>query len=91
MSRYIDAEKAPGLFDKQFKETLELIRQGETHLDNLAEGFTEAHQVLFSMPTADVQEVKHGYYDKKGLCSHCQSAKPTDHRYDYIAEFEVRY
>lgn len=53
MSRYIDAELIPALFDEEYKKTRELIRQGETHLDNLAEGFTEATHVIRKMPTAD--------------------------------------
>ena len=57
--RYIDAKLLPSLFDKEYKSTCELIKSGETHLDNLAEGFTEAHRVVLSVPTADVREVKH--------------------------------
>ena len=61
MSRYIDAETIPDLFNEKFKETQNLIEAGETQLDNLAEGFTEAEKiVLFKVPTADVQEVRHG-------------------------------
>lgn len=60
MSRYIDAEAIPALFNEKFKETQKLIEAGETQLDNLAEGFTEAEKIiLFKAPTADVQEVKH--------------------------------
>lgn len=58
--RYIDAERIPALFDEEYKKTRELIRQGETHLDNIAEGFTEATHVIRKMPTADVVEVRHG-------------------------------
>ena len=57
MKRYIDAELVPKLFDKEYKETRKLIKQGETHLDNLAEGFSEAARVIRTMPTADVVEV----------------------------------
>lgn len=57
MARYIDAELVPALFNEEFKETRKLISQGETHLDNLAEGFTEADRVIRKMPTADVVEV----------------------------------
>ena len=55
--RLIDADACTKLFDKEFKETMRLIRQGETHLDNLAEGFTEAHMVIRSMPTVDAVKV----------------------------------
>ena len=55
--RLIDADACTKLFDKEFKETMRLIRQGETHLDNLAEGFTEAHMVIQSIQTVDAVEV----------------------------------
>jgi hypothetical protein len=54
MARYIDVENFPALFDEEFKKTRELILQGETHLDNLAEGFLEADRVIRNIPTADV-------------------------------------
>lgn len=61
MAKYIDAETIPDLFNERFKETKKLIEAGETQLDNLAEGFTEAEIiVLFKAPTADVREVRHG-------------------------------
>lgn len=55
--RLIDANACPALFDEKYKETRQLINQGETHLDNLAEGFTEAHIVIQGMPTVDAVEV----------------------------------
>ena len=64
MSRYIDAEILPALFNEKFKETQKLIEAGETQLDNLAEGFAEAEKiVLFKAPTADVQEVRRGRWE----------------------------
>ena len=55
--RLIDADVIPALFDEEFKETRKLIQQGETHLDNLAEGFTEAARVIRQMPTVDAVPV----------------------------------
>ena len=55
--RLIDADACTKLFDKDFKETMRLIRQGETHLDNLAEGFAEAHIVIRSMPSVDAVKI----------------------------------
>lgn len=67
MPRYIDVETIPALFNEEFKETQKLIEAGETQLDNLAEGFTEAEKiVLFKAPTADVQEVRHARWIYKG-------------------------
>ena len=54
MARYIDVEGYRKLFDEEYKETRKLISEGETHLDNLAEGFSEATRVLDMLPTADV-------------------------------------
>lgn len=76
MSRYIDAEAIPALFNEKFKETQKLIEAGETQLDNLAEGFTEAEKiVLFKAPTADVQEVKHGHWARLGWGEWLEEAK----------------
>lgn len=71
--RLIYADNARGLFDAEFRETRKLILAGETHLDNLAEGFTEADRVIREMPTVDAEVVvrckdcKH--YDR-GECYH---------------------
>lgn len=46
MARLIDAENYRNLFNEEFKKTMELIRKGETHLDTLAESFTEADRVI---------------------------------------------
>ena len=84
MSRYIDVEGFEKLFDEEYKATRELIYQGETHLDNIAEGFSEAAKVIRAIPAADVVEVRHGRWifyhdilnDPKGYfirieCSEC--------------------
>lgn len=55
--RLIDANNVKDLFDAEFKETRKLILTGETHLDNLAEGFAEADRVIWGMPTVDAVEV----------------------------------
>lgn len=55
--RLIDADNVRDLFDAEFKETRKLILAWETHLDNLAEGFTEADRVIRQMPTVDAVPV----------------------------------
>lgn len=62
MALYKDVEGYRKLFDEEYKKTRELIYEGETHLDNLAEGFSEASRVIDRMPTADV--VPKSEYDK---------------------------
>lgn len=47
--RLIDYGEVRNLFNEEFKQTMQLIKEGETHLDNLAEGFTEADRVLFRL------------------------------------------
>ena len=54
MARYIDMDGYRKLFDEEYKKTRKLISEGETHLDNLAEGFSEASRVIDRMPTVDV-------------------------------------
>lgn len=60
--KYINAELLPSLFDEEYKGTLKMIEQGETHLDNIAEGFLEAYQVILKVPAADVRENKYGQW-----------------------------
>lgn len=57
MPRYVDVENISKLFNKKYNETKKLISDGEYHLDNLAEGFTEADRIIRNMPVADVVEV----------------------------------
>lgn len=47
----IDADELPKLFDEEYKRTKRLIDDGETHLDNLAEGFAEAIHVVRNCDT----------------------------------------
>ncbi len=65
--RLIDADTVSKLFDAEFKETIKLICEGETHLDNLAEGFCEAYRVIQNMPTVDAVPVVR--------CRECMYAK----------------
>ena len=78
--RLIDANDVPKLFEKKYEETEQRILDGKTYLDTLAEGFTEADDIILSMPTVDAVEVVRCkdciYYHKKlgigfGQCSKC--------------------
>ena len=70
--RYIDADILPKLFDEEYKKTRKLIEDGETHLDNLAEGFSEAARVVtfVALTATDVQEVRHGRWinESRQMC-----------------------
>lgn len=75
--RLIDADNVRNLFDAEFKETRKLILAGETHLDNLAEGFTEAARVIRQMPTVDAEAVVR--------CKDCTHArKKNDYESAYL-------
>lgn len=52
--KLIDADEALRLFGKEYEKTKELIHNGETQLDSLAEGFTEAHHIIkYVLPSVD--------------------------------------
>lgn len=52
--RLIDADEALRLFGEEYNKTKELIHNGETQLDSLAEGFIEAHHIIkYVLPTVD--------------------------------------
>lgn len=54
----IDAKEALKLFGEEYEKTKELIRNGETQLDSLAEGFTEAHHIIkYVLPAVDAVSV----------------------------------
>lgn len=56
--RLIDADEALRLFGEEYEETKELIHNGESQLDSLAEGFTEAHHIIkYVLPTVDAVPV----------------------------------
>ena len=56
--RLIDADALPKLLDAEYKQTMKLIREGEKHLDTLAEGFAEAsHIAKYIASTVDAVPV----------------------------------
>ena len=70
-----DVDEALRLFGEEYEKTKELIHNGETQLDNLAEGFTEAYHIIkYVLPTVDAvpvvrcKDCKHSYEDLDGLC-----------------------
>lgn len=87
MARLIDAENYRNLFNEEFKKTMELIRKGETHLDTLAEGFTEADRVIRALPTIDLVHAAGACYCREcrnynkprlGWCSHHMDRENPD-------------
>lgn len=70
--RLIDADEALRLFGEEYEETKELIHNGETQLDSLAEGFTEAYHIIkYVVPTVDAVEVVR--------CKDCKQYKPDEY------------
>ena len=70
--RLIDAYEVLRLFGEEYEETKELIHNGETQLDSLAEGFTEAYHIIkYVVPTVDAVGVVRckgcAHYDM-GVC-----------------------
>lgn len=53
----VDYKVVREAFNDAYKKTMKLIENGETHLDNLAEGFTEAERVLRTIPRAEAVTV----------------------------------
>lgn len=79
MKKIIDYLKLRELFDEKFIQTRQLILNGETHLNNLAEGFKEADEVIFSLPTVDAVEVVR--------CKDCKhSRERNEHEKQYLIE-----
>ena len=79
--RLIDYVEIRRLFDAQYKETVQLINDGETHLNNLAEGFTEADRIIQKIPTVDAVEVVR--------CKDCKYGEEDDA--DFPAQYLCRY
>lgn len=72
--RLIDADALPKLLDAEYKQTMKLIWEGEKHLDNLAEGFTEAsHIAKYIAPTVDAVPVV-----RCKDCKHCRELNRKD-------------
>jgi hypothetical protein len=67
--RLIDYDEIRKLFDEEYKRTMKLIRGGETHLDNLAEGYVGADKVIYKLPDVDAVEVVR--------CKDCRFSRPV--------------
>ena len=76
----IDAEEALRLFGEEYEKTKELIHNGETQLDSLAEGFTEAYHIIkYVLPTVDAVSVVR--------CQDCINAEPLERNCEVNANF----
>lgn len=81
----IDADNALKAFAVEYKKTKELIDSGETHLDNLAEGFTEAAHIIKyiattvdAVPVVRCKDCKYNRGSKKCLNPDSFFAVPKD-------------
>lgn len=77
--RLINVDNVRGLFDAEFKKTRKLILAGETHLDNLAEGFAEADRVIWEMPAVDAVVVTR--------CKDCANFRQNAHGVCWCDEY----
>ncbi len=68
--RLIDAENVRSAFNAEYKLTMQMIEDGESHLDNLAEGFAEADKVIWMMPTINTVSVVR--------CKNCANGMVSD-------------
>lgn len=88
-TRLIDVGELLERMEQKYKETVRLIQSGETHLDNLAEGYTEVHILIGVAPSVEASPVRHGQwmfddFDGDGFdyqCSVCQSYTRNGYRY----------
>ena len=86
--RLIDVDEALRLFDEEYKETNELIHNGETHLDNLAEGFAEAYHIIkYDLPTVEKEAVG-GRKDCKYSCKDGNGRSCEGYWYE-LSEYDV--
>ena len=81
--RIIDADELLQKMQTEYDSTDRLIDQGELHLDTLAEGYTEVHILIESLPTIDPdsliphgrwiegKEIEGGTEIPIGVCSIC--------------------
>lgn len=72
--RLIDANELRKLFKEEFKRTKQMIVDGQTHLDTLAEGYAEADHLLRfraltvdAVPVVRCKECKHMRRDNVGV------------------------
>lgn len=89
--QFVEIDEFRKRFDDEFKKAKTRIDQGETHLDNLAEGFAEADQVLRSMPKVDAEIVTRckdcRYRTQSGVCEHPRhtGVLPTAYPFDFCS------
>lgn len=55
--KLIDYFEIRKLFDEEYKRKMQLVREGEMHLDNMAVGFMGADDVISRLPNVDAVEV----------------------------------
>lgn len=78
--RLIDADELRKLFKEEYKQTKQMIVDGQKHLDTLAEGYAEAdHLLRFRALTVDAVPVvrcqKCIFYDPANCSNWCSHPK----------------
>ncbi len=73
--------------EPEYKDTVRLIQNGETHLDSLAEGFTEVHNLIRAAPAVEAEPMRHGRWLPPVIgvygctCSVCKMQSDNDFKY----------
>lgn len=70
--RLINAEELLNEMQLEYAAKRKLIEQGKDHLNSLAEGYFEVHQLIKNMPTIDPESLRPvGRWLADGSCSNC--------------------
>ena len=80
--RIIDADELLQKMQTEYYSTDRLIDQGELHLDTLAEGYTEVHGLIESLPTIEPESlIPHGRWEivRIGSFSHYRCSACGSH------------
>ena len=73
--RYFDANVLSALLDVEYRRKMKIVREGNPHLDTLAEGIMSVSILLGTMPAVDAVEVvrckdcKHWWPERKERCA----------------------
>lgn len=93
--RLIDADELFKKLSPNYNETKQLIEEGETHLNTLAEGYTEVSILINDAPTIETEPVRQGHWEQYDMDImehpyHCSKCGWANHHINnrYVGEFK---